>query len=226
VHTYWDITKEKLLDTYVAPEFNKRAFNCPSCGAYAGQFWKHFYPDEFDPGVPDMSFSICAYCDNASVWYKEHIVYPQGRIGPLPNPDLPNHIKEDYEEARSIVSLSPRGAVALLRLVVQKLCKHLGESGKDINADIASLVQKGLDPRIQKAFDVVRVIGNNAVHPGQIDLKDNPAIAEQLLELINVIAERMITHPKHLDGLFDSLPDNQKEAITKRDAQKTNLTEN
>jgi len=49
----------------------------------------------------------------------------------------------------------------------------LGESGKDINADIGNLVKKGLSPLVQKALDTVRVVGNECVHPGTMDLKDD-----------------------------------------------------
>jgi hypothetical protein len=96
---------------------------------------------------------------------------------------------------------------------------HLKEHGKDLNKDIGSLVKKGLPDRIQKALDVVRVIGNESVHPGQIDLNDNPAITTKLFELINFIADAMITKPKEIDKLFDGLPDGKKEAIQKRDGQ-------
>ena len=125
----------------------------------------------------------------------------------------------DYEEASTILDPSPRGAAALLRLGIQKLCKHLGEKGDNINEDIAALVQKGLDHRVQQALDIVRVVGNNAVHPGQIDLKDNRATAEQLFGLANLIAEIMITQPKHVASLYDTLPENARKAIQKRDSR-------
>ena len=60
----------------------------------------------------------------------------------------------------------------------------LGEKGKKIDDDIASLVRKGLEPDIQQALDVVRVTGNNAVHPGQIILEDDKATAVALFELV------------------------------------------
>eukprot|EP01031_Cornospumella_fuschlensis_P049643 gene49643-60771_t len=82
-----------------------------------------------------------------------------------PNPDLPENVLSIYNEAANIVNSSPRGALALLRLAIQELCINLGESGKDLNKDIGNLVSKGLLPDVQKALDVVRVIGNNAVHP-------------------------------------------------------------
>ena len=75
--------------------------------------------------------------------------------------------------------------------------------------------------RIQKALDVVRVVGNNAVHPGQIDWQDNKATASNLFSLVNVIVESQIAQPRHIDQLFDELvPDSAKAQIAKRDAPK------
>lgn len=104
----------------------------------------------------------------------------------------------------------------MLRLVIQKLCAHLGEKGKDINADIASLVAKGLNPLVQKALDVVRVIGNEAVHPGTIDLRDDRDTAFRLFQLVNTIAEQMISHPKSVNDLYAMLPDEKRAAIEGR----------
>ncbi len=172
------------------------------------------YPD-FD--INNLYISKCYHCKKITVWIHDNIVFPPERHGVQPNQDLPDDIIKDFEEARSIVGLSPRGAAALLRLCIQKLCKHLGEKGKNINDDIASLVSKGLDPRIQKPLDIVRVIGGEAVHPGVIDLNDNRNIAIKLFGLINAIADQMITHPKTVEELYGKLPKTKKKAIEKRD---------
>ncbi|RWM82678.1 MAG: DUF4145 domain-containing protein [Mesorhizobium sp.] len=144
-------------------------------------------------------------------------MYPQRGEAPPANPDLPEEIRRDYEEASTILDLSPRGAAALVRLCIQKLCKELGQPGKNINDDIAALVKAGLDSRIQKALDAVRVIGNNAVHPGSIDLRDDRATAESLFRLLNLLAEKMISEPKHVDEVYAMLPDAAKAAIETRD---------
>ena len=129
---------------------------------------------------------------------------------------MPDEITRDFEEARSILGESSRGAAALLRLCVQKLCIHLGEKGKTIDDDIASLVSKGLNPLVQKSLDIVRVIGNEAVHPGVIDLNDDRDTASQLLYLINSITDQMISHPKHVEAMYEKLPAGKREAIEKR----------
>jgi hypothetical protein len=99
--------------------------------------------------------------------------------------------------------------------------RHLGQKGENINEDIAGLVQKGLDPRIQKALDVVRVVGNSAVHPGQIDLNDDRTLAARLFGLVNVIVETQITQVKHIEEMYETIvPDTAKAQIEKRDTPK------
>lgn len=208
--------------SFVPPTFEASAFNCPHtlCGAYAQQTWGDVY---FMPEGAFVKIDIgkavrCSHCNRFSVWVDEAIVYPSGSPAPRPHQDLPTAIIEDFEEARQIVLASPRGAAALLRLCIQKLCIHLGEPGKDLNSDIASLVEKGLPEKIQKALDLVRVVGNNAVHPGQIDIADDPATALRLFSLLNLITDVMISQPSQVDSLYDELlSDTQKEQIVKRD---------
>lgn len=166
--------------------------------------------------VGNLHLSECYNCKKIAVWVHDNLAFPAQRAGVLPNTDLPTELLADFEEARAIVGSSPRGAAALMRLVVQKLCAHLGEKGKNIDDDIASLVSKGLNPLVQKALDVVRVIGNEAVHPGTIDIKDDRDTVLRLFGLVNAIADQMITHPKAVKEMYDQLPAGKLAAIDAR----------
>ena len=142
---------------------------------------------------------------------------------PEPHPDMPAEIAKDYDEARLTFPFSARSSAALLRLVIQKLCKYLGENGKDINSDIESLVKKGLPLHIQQALDIVRVIGNESVHPGEINISDNPKIAKQLFDLVNEIVDDRISNPHkraQIEQIYQKLPENKLEQIRQRDKKK------
>lgn len=169
--------------------------------------------------IGNLHISKCFDCGKISLWAHRRLVYPETHLGPEPNPDLPADIRRDYEEASSIVNLSPRGAAALLRLGLQKLCVHLGEKGKNLDDDIASLVAKGLDTLVQRMWDIVRVTGNEAVHPGEMNLQDDPDTVTCLFGLVNLIAEKMISVPTHVNAAYSGLPPSKLAAIEARNAK-------
>lgn len=146
------------------------------------------------------------------------ILYPITNLAsiPLPSPDMPEEVTNDYNEARAIFGNSPRSSAALLRLALQKLCKHLGEPGENLNDDIGALVAKGLSRQIQQALDIIRVIGNNAVHPGEIDLHEEKETVLKLFEIINFIVNQMITQPQEIARIYNKLPEGPKKAIEQR----------
>lgn len=215
-----------MKEKYYSPIFRGDSFHCPHCGVYAHQEWfelgagssqGRFYRSEY--AIEDFSASRCIHCGKFSIWEREKMIYPAGS-GPLPSENMPEEVKKDFEEARSIVNASPKGAAALLRLALQKLVKQLGGKGENLNNDIANLVKKGLPEHIQQALDSVRVIGNNAVHPlGRIDLQDNKETAIALFELLNLIVEVMITQPKKIEEIYQKLPQEAREAIKKRNSE-------
>jgi hypothetical protein len=53
---------------------------------------------------------------------------------------------------------------------LQKLCKHLGGNGENINTDIRQLAADNIiPPLVVKVADTVRIAGNNAVHENILD---------------------------------------------------------
>jgi hypothetical protein len=207
------------MSKYHPPVFEGDAFHCVYCDVYAVQSWADVYTilkGSFSQ-IRNWKRCECARCKGNSLWNSGKLVFPSTSTAPFPHDDLPDECKTDYEEAREIVVLSPKAAAALMRLVLQKLMKVLGEKGANINDDIKSLVAKGLPPLIQKALDFCRVVGNNAVHPGEINLDDTPEVAHHLFAMVNFIVEDRIARPKQVEALYDLLPEGAKEAIDKRD---------
>jgi hypothetical protein len=207
-----------MRDRWYPPKFGDKQFHCPLCHVFADQNW-------FDlvinlPGTragTRFKASYCAHCGNRSFWYEERLIVPTESSAEIAHPDLPEDCHPDYNEARDICARSPKGAAALLRLALQKLLVHLGGSGKSINDDIKSLVSKGLPGQVQQALDVCRVVGNNAVHPGELDIADTPEIAHQLFRMINFIVDDRITRPREIQALYQQLPGGARDAIAKRD---------
>lgn len=210
---------------YIPPTLRIEAFNCPNCGVYAKQIWYHLSAAERDNGFGLQYYnkafvlSNCVSCTAPTIWLNDKIIFPLHSSAEPPNTDLPSDIRADYEEAQHIASLSPRGAAALLRLAIQKLCVFLGQPGKNINADIGALVAAGLPLRVQQALDSVRVIGNDAVHPGTIDLHDDRETVNRLFRLVNFIAQKTITEPREVDEIYNGLPADKLSGIAQRDAK-------
>ena len=217
------------MSKYFPPKCQSNGFHCPHCNIYANQIWGYCYFVE-DITVSllnvieenyiqienqDVEVSRCSRCQKPTFWSLQKIIYPPTQMFPPPNDDLNDDVKKVYEEAATIAGQSPRAACALLRLAIQLLLKELGQTGT-INEGIKKLVVKGLDPQIQQSLDIVRVTGNNAVHPGVIDFKDTTDVLN-LFELINVIAEALITQPKRIQEMYENLPDESRQAIERRD---------
>jgi hypothetical protein len=215
--------------TFIVPELLKTAFNCPHCGAYSKQRWRMFkFNGEIEhvefTATPDVEkneikISVCEHCEKGTIWVTKSIVYPNGGMNTIPHPETPEQVSSIIKEASLIASNSPRGAAALLRLALQVLLTELGQEGKNINDDIGNLVRNGLPVPIQQALDVVRVIGNNAVHPGKIDT-DNIETVQHLFHIINSIVEIMIATPNRTKKLYDGFPVSIIEGINQRDKKK------
>lgn len=166
--------------------------------------------------VGDIFFSNCGTCQKVAVWILGEMVFPtSGEI--LAHNDLPANVKSTFDEASKVLRYSPRASAALSRLALQELCLALDCKSTNLNEQIGELVEKGLTAGIQRMLDGIRVIGNNAVHPLEIDLKDDRPTAEFLLQCINRICQRMITEVKEADALYEMLPEGAKNAIEKRD---------
>lgn len=171
--------------------------------------------------------AVCQGCNDHSLWVPTKFVgdslsllsmdyklaYPAISQAPSPEENMPEDIKIDFEEARQVFGASPRAAAALLRLCVQKLCQELLGKKGDIHKQIGELVEKGLPPRVLKAFDTIRIFGNESVHPGTVNLNDTPEVALALFSLLNMAVRHCITEEKELEAIRALTPEAKRREI-------------
>lgn len=211
---------------YIEPATDKKSFTCPHCGvvslmhfhciSYIDKDLLEFHERKHG-GNSWVQVATCHNCCKHIIWVDNIYAYPD-IVAEEANSDMPEGVKQLYNEAGLIYNKSPRAACALLRLAIDRLCNELGETDRDINKNIGELVKKGLPTSVQQALDVVRVVGNKAVHPGQIAFDvDDVGTATMLMRLLNIIVSRMISEPKEIAGLYDQLPESVKQSITRRD---------
>jgi hypothetical protein len=183
------------------------AFHCPRCGAYVKQEWHDVAKGQrlegevgyYEGFIEGLSLSLCSRCGQYALWHDEELIFPVSSSSPFPVERMPSDVKAYFLEARSAFGASPRAAAALLRLALQQLMVHMGGRGKNLDRDVMHLAKRGLPLIVQEALVSVRFIGNDAVRPGEISLKDNTCIAATLFDLVNMIVEIMLSHSGALD---------------------------
>lgn len=174
-------------------------------------------------GVCNMMLSECQACKRVAVWEHETLVHPTAiSNAPQASDDMPENVKEIYNEARAIAEVSPRAASALLRLCLEELLKHLNVAEGKLDSMIGSLVEEGVEEELQQAMDILRLCGNDGIHRhiGEIDLSEHQDAKELLFKLINVAVKELITRPNYLKTIYSNMPENKRRGIDQRDSKK------
>lgn len=221
------------MPKYIRPTVINESFTCPHCDVTAKQRWYmnttayavcdftngHYGENEYmgqtnNPELRQWAFSQCDACNKLAVWHGDEMLYPTTCSVMEPSADMPADVKSLYLEAASVLNLSPRSAAALLRLALQKLLNQvLGVEAKSaINDNIKLLKEKSVSASLIKALDVIRVFGNESVHPGTIELEDSPDDAEYLFVVLNMIVEQFFTQQRRLEELFEQIPEPKRNA--------------
>jgi hypothetical protein len=166
--------------------------------------------------VQNVSISYCFNCNEMCLWVYDQLVWPRREGCPESKLHAPPNVRRESEEASQTLEASPRGAAALLRIAIEKLCKELGVSGESLKDDIVFFVREDVDARVQKVLDAAQIIESNAMRPGQIDLGEDRATAETLSGLVNLICEKMIMEPRHLQEVYTKVREGARTAMEQR----------
>lgn len=234
-----------------APTHGASSFDCPHCGAHSQQTWAQavFYADEHGSTTdwPAIDRSVCYSCKKETVWrgrmthsrsasptfghdsrMKYRILWPRQQAGVPAHERLPEDLRPLYDEAREIADLSPRAAAALLRLLTESLLRQVAEEPKGKPFElIGQLVrEKKLDDQARMLADYLRITGNNAVHPGQIDDdEDAQKRVSMMFPFVNSLVQRLIADPAEIHELYEQLPEDARAATDRRDGRPPSSSE-
>ncbi|HDR8152829.1 TPA: DUF4145 domain-containing protein [Bacillus cereus] len=152
--------------------------------------------------------AACSKCDSPTYWLKsmegdELQVYPMNFSNyPRPHEDMPEHIRNTYIEAGSVLHLSLGASAALSRLTLENLLAHIGyDQGTLFNRIEKICANQDISSILRKKLDIVRLIGNKGTHVGSISFTEKPDTPILLLTIINDIVDDLITKPKSLASL-------------------------
>lgn len=222
--------------------------DCPKCGK-SGLFTQHPVIDHFfangrsvtaerpkSVSYGDLGFAgmqscffvdpdiICVWrcpsCGSFLVEAHREIVWPEA--APIPaHEDMPDTVREVYDEAQAVYPKSPRAACAMLRATAERLVDHLSPSSEGtLSQRIRSLT---VSPTCLLIFEAARMTGNEAVHGSEVDFSESngEAIARfQLLsDGINRVIDELITQPRKLQSLKEEMIAAKARAREKAKAQ-------
>ena len=184
------------------PALDAPHFVCPHCGVDAQQLWQDADFPARGTGEVDKALkrAECRSCRARSYWIDGAQVWPHPMVGIPPSPDLPPDLVALYDEARATAPISARAAAALLRLLVDRLLGSLGATDGPLADRIAALAAEGhLPAQVVEGLGAVRVDGDDALPPGQIDpaAEDDAGVVQLLCLLVNSIVDTTLTLRRH-----------------------------
>lgn len=178
-------------------------------------------------GIVNQSsiLTICTVCSKHGFWSYSlvdeafQLKYPTPDVVD-PEENMPEDVKELYEEASACFPYSKKASSALLRIAIELYLKtHMGLNEKSLNKMIGQLKNDSRIPDyLHQGLDILRYYGNEGAHPGTINLNDKENEVLFLFKLINQIISVTITEPENIKDLYSDLPPNYLESIQKRDS--------
>ena len=124
---------------HIAPALNQKSFHCPNCGVLSEQTWSENIQCNYNGRLPNgangntqfylQNFQIakCRHCEQPNIWLSEKMIYPLTGNVEMANQDLPDDIKNDYNEAKNIVNIIAEMLISQPKKVKEYYEKHIPE---------------------------------------------------------------------------------------------------
>ena len=90
----------------------------------------------------------------------------------------------------------------LRHLVEQIIVQKTGKEVKNLSQAVQEMALPG---HLHKSMDLVRIVGNRAVHGGDIQPHEDPEVIVLLFEIVNQLVVHLISHPKRIEEMSAKL---------------------
>lgn len=170
----------------------------------------------------------CFSCKKHCLWIGDRLAFPAPALGSdmevaEPSDDLPEDVLELYVEAAAVLPHSKRAAAALCRAALERLVRRLTAElppNVKLHGRLRAMQDK-LSSSTIKALTIVRHAGNTALHGSEDDDKsaviyldeNDETIAAVFFVAINTLADELITKPREVDSLFQTLPEGVRQSV-------------
>jgi hypothetical protein len=179
---------------------------CPHCLVDYHDSPTHFPIGNDADGEWYIRRHVCSKCLHSTFFLlgkqSQRMVWPKGTGRAPTPPEVPNDLKEDYEEACRVLADSPKSSAALGRRCLQYILRETEKvKHGDLDGEIQQVLDKGkLPTHIAESIDAVRTTGNFAAHPikskstGEI-VPVEPHEAEWNLEVVEMLFDFYYVQP-------------------------------
>ena len=122
---------------------------------------------------------------------------------------IPQSIREDYEEACSIVKLSPKASATLSRRCLQGMIRdYWNVSGKGSLQQEIDTIKDKVDPQVNRVLHSLRQLGNIGAHPERdinliVDIE--PGEAEKMIKLIEFLMSEWYVKRHETEQLLNEI---------------------
>lgn len=180
-----------------------------------GGYWNtYFFPDE---SCVKLEFYKCPNCNEYSIFLNgtgEKVTdIPPTSIRPTSQAKhypayIPFAIRQDYEEACTIVRLSPKASATLSRRCLQGMIHDFWNIKlKNLNQEISALKDK-IPVDLWSSIDALRQLGNIGAHMEKdtdVIVDIDPNEAESLIKLIELLMKEWYINREERKKLFSDI---------------------
>ncbi len=200
----WD---EYLLETESKRQWICYYMECPSCKELIVKLTRY----------DDITLTDSVYEFGNEVQVVQALPKGHGRQ-PCPK-EIPDSLREDYQEAALVLADSPKASAALSRRCLQHLLRDTCKvKPSSLHNEIEELLKRSeLPSYISKSLDAIRNIGNFAAHPTKSDksgeiLDVEPGEAEWNLDVLEALFDFYFVQPAELEKKKAALNKKLKDA--------------